>query len=110
MDRPGQIRIWSIDRPSGPLRVLDGTGTGFGVGYSPGGRWLAAYGDVDSGLVRLWDLKAPDWAEPLSIRTGSNWLSCFQFAPDDRWLATGGPAALWPRGRHAWVLKRHRER
>jgi WD40 repeat protein len=80
------------------------------VNYSPGGRWLAAWGDVDGGLVRLWDLKAPDWADPLSIRTGSTFQGCLNFGPDDRWLGTGRPAALWPlAGRYARVLKRHGE-
>src|SRR6185436_6982645 len=59
-DRSGQIRLWSTAGPPGPLRVLSSAGV-MAVSYSPMGRWLGAFSDVDGFVVRLWDLQAPAW-------------------------------------------------
>jgi WD40 repeat protein/DNA-binding winged helix-turn-helix (wHTH) protein len=109
-DKSGAIRLWpTAARSPGPLRVLEGKGTP-NLRYSPGGRWLGAFGDVEAFLVRLWDLRAPRWAEPLLLRSNAPGLHGYAFDPGERWLATGPYGALWPLGEtYARSLKRHGE-
>lgn len=108
-DRSGQIRVWPVAGSAVPLRVLEAPGTRL-LGYSRGGRWLGAFADVDGAIVRLFDLRAPAWTEPLSLRTDSGTLNEFAFGPDDRWLIAGPPVAFWPLAEsYPRVLKRHSE-
>jgi WD40 repeat protein/DNA-binding winged helix-turn-helix (wHTH) protein len=111
-DRSGQIRLWSTTGTAGPLRVLEAKGT-LALSYDRGGDWLGAFGDLDGFLVRLWDLRAPAWAEPLVIRNDATSLSGFAFAPDGQWLTTADSApeaAFWPlAGAHPLVLRQHEE-
>ena len=110
IDRSGEIKLWpTAGRSEGPLRVLEGKGT-TQLRYSPGGRWLGAFGDVDGFLARLWDLRAPPWSEPLLLRTDFPGLSGHSFDPGERWLATAPPAAVWPIGeRYPRSLTKHEE-
>ena len=110
IDKSGEIRLWpTAGRSEKPLRVLDGKGT-FHLGYSPGGRWLGAFGDIDGFLVRLWDLRAPSWSEPLLLRSDSPTQLGFAFDPGERWLATAEPGAVWPLAEsYPRTLMRHGE-
>jgi len=106
-DTSGQIRLWSTAGSAGPLRVLEAAGV-MTASYSPGGRWLGAFSDVDGFVVRLWDLQAPAWTEPLVLRSAASGLHGFAFDPGERWLATAPPAALWPLGEsYPRSLKKH---
>lgn len=106
-DTSGQIRLWSTAGSAGPLRVLEAAGV-MTASYSPGGRWLGAFSDVDGFVVRLWDLQAPAWTEPLVLRSDSPGLHGFAFDPGERWLATAPRAALWPLGEsYPRSLKKH---
>ena len=109
-DKGGEIRLWPTAGGSQrPLRVLDGKGMR-NLSYSPGGRWLGAFGDFDGFLARVWDLRAPRWAEPTMLRGDSPALNGFAFDPGERWLVTGPRAALWPLGEtYPLLLKRHEE-
>ncbi len=62
-----------------------------GLGFSPDGRWLAAY--AETGQVTIWDLE--NGQSLLTFRAhepGQEFtaMTCFDFSPDGRRLATGG--------------------
>jgi WD40 repeat protein len=66
------------------------------VAFSPDGKLLAAAGEIDDGLIRLWDLATH--RQVRSIRADANVVFCLAFAPDGKTLASGGntPAVkLW---------------
>jgi WD40 repeat protein len=106
-DRSGQIRLWSTAGSPGPQRVLSAAGV-MAVSFSRAGRWLGAFSDKDGFVVRLWDLQAPAWTEPLLLRSEAGGLHGFAFDPEERWLATAPPAALWPLGEsYPRSLKKH---
>ncbi|HET6899584.1 MAG TPA: hypothetical protein VFK70_14610, partial [Vicinamibacteria bacterium] len=108
-DKSGQIRVWPMSGPAEPLRAFEFKG-GKGLVYSREGRWLAAFGDVDAFLMRLWDLQAPAWAEPLTLRTDTPALNAVTFAADERWLATEPRTALWPLAQtYPRILRKHDE-
>ena len=61
-------------------------------------------------MARLWDLRAPAWAEPLTLRSDLPALNWSVFAPDERWLSTSPPSALWPLAEtYPRILRKHEE-
>lgn len=113
LDKSGQIFLWPTDgRSDRPERTLDGKGMR-GVRYSPGGRWLGAYGDPDAFLSRVWDLTAPPGARPLEPRAGNTpVLVHAAFDREEKWLATadGSHVSFWPLDAPLpRVLEGHRE-
>ncbi len=117
-DKSGKIRIWATDRGSGqPVRVLDCAGV-FDIAYSPCGRWLAVAGAGGTSMyANLWDLTAPQSAEPLRFPITTLFYGGWAFDPSGRWLAatrsSGLPGIdLWPLGeayprsvgRHDWFV------
>ncbi|MFL6125130.1 helix-turn-helix domain-containing protein [Actinophytocola sp.] len=81
-----------LDTENRPLSsVLDGgTGTVFGLAFSPDGRTMATAGD--DGAIRLWNVADPGhavlWRRPLTGHTGRVfWLA---YSPDGRTLASAG--------------------
>ena len=112
IDKSGQILVWPTSAGSHrPERVLNAPGAR-GVGYSPGGRWLGAFGDPEAFLARVWDLTAPPGAMALEPRSNTPALISWAFDRSERWLATGDTVdvALWPLD-HAYqrVLPGHEE-
>jgi WD40 repeat protein len=111
IDRTGTIRFWpTTDSTLRPLRILQGLTHRTQLRFSPHGRWLAALDDLESFDVRIWDLGAPRWAEPLRFRSDATVIDGAAFDSSETWLATGPPVALWPLGAsYARVLKKHKE-
>lgn len=62
--------------------------------FSPDGRWLATGGASD-GLVRLWDMKAPEpAANPVVLHGQRGWVRSLDFSADSRRLVSGGSDGL----------------
>ncbi|MBI5385936.1 MAG: PQQ-binding-like beta-propeller repeat protein [Verrucomicrobia bacterium] len=76
------------------------------LALSPDCRWLAACTFGHPSLVRLWDLPTREEAWRTEV-TGS---ACVAFAPDNRWLVTGGgeEVCFWDvaTGRPGWRFPR----
>ena len=80
------------------------------LGYSPGGRWLGAFGDVDGIRRAALGPSGAGLGRTLAASQRFPGLHGFAFDPGERWLATGPPAALWPLGEsYPRSLKKHEE-
>jgi len=112
-DSSGEIKIWSTDysRPFSPepLRSLQG-GLGQSLRWEPSGRRVFSTG-LEGGHTRgwLWDLTAPQGAEPLILaRSDVSTYDKPVFHPSQPWLAAraGDSTGFWPLdGPHPWVLR-----
>jgi WD40 repeat protein len=112
-DESGELRIWStVGRPTEPLRSFQAEGY-YQIRFGPSGRWLAAHGVVDGfSTVRLWDLAAPQGADPLTLRRDALFANYITFHSSKPWLVTSNiqSAGFWPlSNRYPWVLRGHED-
>jgi len=111
-DESGEIRIWSVATDAnGPFRTFRVEGSRQ-IGFDPTGRWLASHGMAGgSPTVHLWDLSAPQGAEPILLaRTDGTFAVDLTFHPNKPWLVTANHdnAGFWPLAdRYPWVLRGH---
>jgi WD40 repeat protein len=93
------VQIW--DAQSGEAwRTLHGhVNYIWKVAFSPDSRYVAS-GSWDS-TVKVWDLKAPASAEPVTLRGHAGFIQSLAFSPDGRRLASAsghegqGEVKLW---------------
>jgi WD40 repeat protein/serine/threonine protein kinase len=84
------VQIWEVDwdaKTYRPFRTLKGYARYvWKVAFSPDGRYLAS-GSWDS-AVKVWDLKAPESAEPVTLRGHAGVVYALAFSPDGHRLAS----------------------
>src|SRR5262249_47299330 len=84
-------KVWDVDweaKTYTVIRTLKGhRGYVWRVAFSPDGRYLAT-GSWDS-TVKVWDLEAPESAEPVTLRGHAGNILGLAFSPDGRRLASG---------------------
>src|SRR5262249_46600167 len=91
----GLIRLWDVAAGAELPPLTNLGGRAIQIAYSPDGTLLAAVGDVNGPLVRVWDVAT---GQPLLTPAASAaWRTCAgAFGPDGRTLAAGmEPAEVW---------------
>jgi WD40 repeat protein len=82
--------VWDVDwdaKTYKKFRSLKGhVGYVWKVVFSPDGRYLAS-GSWDS-IIKVWDLEAPESAEPETLRGHAGFILGLAFSPDGRRLAS----------------------
>jgi WD40 repeat protein len=80
------VKIWNAESRK-EVRVLKGhAGYVWKVAFGPKGRYLAS-GSWDS-TVKVWDLDAPQSADPITLRGHAGFIQSLAFSPDGRCLAS----------------------
>jgi WD40 repeat protein len=99
------VQVWDAQTGTVWKKTQKGhRGHVWSVAFSPDSRFLAS-GSWDS-TIKVWDLKAPDSAEPVTLRGHTGFVYSVAFSPDGRLLASGSgyadrgevkvwDAALW---------------
>jgi WD40 repeat protein len=89
------VKIWALDpdaKSSKDFRILKGhVRYAWKVTFSPDGRYLAS-GSWDS-TIKVWDLQAPEAAEPVTLRGHAGVIYGLAFSPDGRRLASASGSA-----------------
>ena len=104
------VKVWNVDwdaKTYTVFRTLKGhRGYVWKVAFSPDDRYLAT-GSWDS-TVKVWDLDAPESAEPVTLRGHAGFIQSLAFSPNGRRLASASgyaghgeikvwDASLWDR-------------
>jgi serine/threonine protein kinase/WD40 repeat protein len=112
IDKSGEVRVWpTTGDATEPIRTLQAWDLAL-INYDQSGGWLAG-GRIFEGrpVIWLWDLRAPQGAEPLTLQR-SDAPSCWypEFHPSKPWviMSYGDSIAFWPlANRYPWTLRGH---